>query len=190
MNNRLVFLGGTCGLNNWRADFIEALKAKGFTDAEIFDPVVADWNEAAVAAEEKAKKEATHLVFYIADPKQEGNPLSAYSMVEATMALYNYEMLKALYESFVHQSLGPAENLGGPKVVVIFDTAGMAEKSHPQKAMNQTLKVLRKQFPKDAIFATPQESIEWFATLKPPHEVGSFSYPAALPSRTPESYGR
>ncbi|SRR6266496_2161524 len=84
---KLVFLGGTSGNNNWRDHFISILVSKGITKEVLFNPVVKDWNEKAQAREEKVKKEATHLIFYIADPKQEGNPLSTYSMVEATMAL-------------------------------------------------------------------------------------------------------
>lgn len=134
---KLVFLGGTAANNNWREQFIESLVSLGVLPDILFNPVVKDWNEEAQQREETAKKEACHLVFYIADPKQDGNPLSAYSMVEATMALYDK----------------PA------RTVIVFDTDGMS--GHPLKAMNQTLKVLRARFPEANIFGTRQDAINW-----------------------------
>ena len=134
---KLVFLGGTSGNNNWRDHFISTLVSNGITKEVLFNPVVKDWNEKAQAREEKVKKEATHLIFYIADPKQKGNPLSTYSMVETTMALYDHP----------------------ERTVVIFDTEEMV--GHPLKVMNQVFKVLKNRFPKANIFATEQEAIDW-----------------------------
>ncbi len=134
---KLIFLGGTSGNNNWRDHFISALASNGIKKEILFNPVVKDWNEGAQTREEKAKKEATHLIFYIADPKQEGNPLSTYSMVEATMALYDYP----------------------EQTVAIFNTEGMV--GHPLKVMNQVFKVLKNRFPQANIFATQQEAIDW-----------------------------
>jgi len=96
---KLVFLGGTSGNNDWRDNFILTLVSKGVSKEVLFNPVVKDWNEEAQTREEKAKKEATHLIFYIADPKQEGDPLSTYSMVEATMALYANEKPGSVWNS-------------------------------------------------------------------------------------------
>lgn len=137
--SKLVFLGGTAGGNPWRDGFIEALVGRGASRDAFFNPVVADWNEGAQRREEAAKAEASHLVFYIADPNQHGNPLSAYSMVEATMALYD-----------------KAE-----RTVVVFDSDGMT--GHPLKAMNQTLRVLKARFPGANIFGTRREAIDWLA---------------------------
>ncbi len=109
MKNKLVFLGGTVAKNEWRNGFIEALVKRGVPRESLFNPDVKDWNKEAQQREEIAKKEAGYLVFYIADPKQEGNPLSAYSMVEATMALYDQSN----------------------RTVVVFDTEGMKEEGHP-----------------------------------------------------------
>jgi hypothetical protein len=135
MSKKLVFLGGTCAGNNWRPEFIAALIAGGLSAEEIFNPVVPDWNEEVRRKEEEAKASATHMLFYIADPKQAGNPLSAYSMVEATMAMYDKP----------------------DTTVVVFDNTGI--EGHALKAMNQTLKVLKKRFPAAAILATPAEAI-------------------------------
>ncbi len=131
--------GGTAAKNGWRAGFVQELVQRGIPASAFFDPVVADWNKEAQEREEAAKRDATHLIFYIADPRQEGNPLSAYSMVEATMALYDKPGL----------------------TVVVFDTEGM--EGHPLKAMNQTLKVLKTRFPNANIFGSKAEAIDWFA---------------------------
>ena len=137
MSKKLVFLGGTAANNNWRESFTEALAVHGI-DGYLFNPVVEDWKpEIHGPLEEEAKANASHLVFYIADPKQDGNPLSAYSMVEATMALYDKS----------------------EKSVVVFDTDGMS--GHPLNAMNQTLKVLKSRFPEANIFGTPKEAADW-----------------------------
>jgi len=134
---KLVFLGGTAGNNNWRDHFISTLISKGVRKESLFNPVVKDWNTEAQAHEEIAKQEATHLIFYIADPKQKDNPLSTYSMVEATMALYDYP----------------------ERTVIIFDTEGMF--GHPLKVMNQVYKILKNRFPNANIFVTQEEAIDW-----------------------------
>ena len=137
---KLVFLGGTAANNTWRDGLIEALVDRGVSADVLFNPVVKDWNEEAKLREEKAKTEATLLVFYVADPKQEGNPLSAYSMVEATMALYDKP----------------------ERTVIVFDVDGMS--GHPLKAMSQTMKVLKARFPGANIFGTRQDAIDWLAS--------------------------
>ncbi len=136
---KLVFLGGTAANNDWREGFIEALVSRGVSAEALFNPVVVDWNEEAQRREETAKAEASHLVFYIADPKQEGNPLSAYSMVEATMALYDRP----------------------ERTVVVFDTDGMS--GHPLRAMNQTRRVLKERFPNTVILGSHEEVVEWLS---------------------------
>ena len=138
--SKLVFLGGTAANNTWRDGLIEALVGRGISSDALFNPVVKDWNEEAQRREETAKAGASHLVFYVADPKQEGNPLSAYSMVEATMALYDKP----------------------DRTVVVFDTEGLS--GHPLKAMNQTLKVLKARFPGANIFGTRHDAIDWLAS--------------------------
>jgi len=133
----LVFLGGTAANNPWREQFIADLVARGVDSTALFNPVVADWDEKAQAREEEAKAQATHHVYYIADPMQEGNPLSAYSMVEATMALYDRP----------------------DTTVIIFDTAGMG--GHPLKAMNQAARVLVQRHPNANIFTSVELAKQW-----------------------------
>jgi hypothetical protein len=135
-----VFLGGTCGKNDWRKALIKHLAERGVDPSYLFDPVVPEWNDEAQKNEENAKAKTTHFLFYLASPKEEGNPLSAYSMVEATMALY--------------------DNPDGS--VVVFDNEGMP--AHATKAMNQTLKVLKKRFPSANIFATVTEAEDWLVS--------------------------
>lgn len=42
--SKLVFLGGTCGNNNWRDGFIARMVARGCPAEWFFDPVVSEWN--------------------------------------------------------------------------------------------------------------------------------------------------
>jgi hypothetical protein len=135
----LIFLGGTAANNPWREAFIADLAARGVDPAILFNPVVSDWNEEAQAREEVAKAKATHHVYYIADPMQGGNPLSAYSMVEAAMALYDQP----------------------DTTVVIFDTAGM--EGHPLKAMNQAARILVQRHPNANIFTSVEAAKNWLA---------------------------
>ncbi len=134
---KLVFLGGTAANNKWRDGFIERLVAQGVKKEQLFDPVVADWNDAAVKREEEAKRNASYHLYYLADPQQEGNPLSAYSMVEAAIGLAKR-----------------------PKTtVIVFDTTGIS--GHAAKAMKQTGARFREEYPKANIFSTPKDAEDW-----------------------------
>lgn len=129
----LVFLGGTVGCNTWREDLIADLHG----DPRLFNPVVEDWNEEAQASEERAKAEADVFVFYIANPRQPGIPVSAYSLVEATMALYD----------------------APESTVVVFKNAGI--EGHSLKAVKQAEKILRARFPEASILGSYTEMFEW-----------------------------
>ena len=137
---KLVFLGGTCANNNWRDGLIDELVARGVARESLFNPVVANWNEEAQRNEENAKAYASHFVFYLADPKQQGNPLSYYSAVEATMALYDHP----------------------ETTVVVFDNEGV--EGQFLKASKQAEKVLRKRHPNAVILGSRQEAIDWLAS--------------------------
>lgn len=114
-----VFLSGTCGNNQWRDDVIKKLLESGVASERIFNPVVKDWNADCQAREEAAKKDADYLLYYIADPKQDGLNISAYSLVEATMALYDK----------------------CDRTVLVFDVDGLS--THATKAMQQAQTAFR-----------------------------------------------
>lgn len=141
MTDKLVFLGGTCGNNLWRTGFIAALVARGVSPDVFFDPVVKVWNEEARIVEEDAKKNASYLVFYIADPKDQNLPISIFSLVEATMALYDQP----------------------DRTIVVFDAEGMS--GHALKVMNASLKALKKRFPDAPLFSSIEEAKKWLATV-------------------------
>jgi hypothetical protein len=87
MGHPLVFLGGTSGRNRWREGLIERLTKRGVPREALFDPVVADWNDAAREREERAKADVEVMLFYLGDPQEPGIPLSAFTLVEATLAV-------------------------------------------------------------------------------------------------------
>jgi hypothetical protein len=132
----LLFLGGTCGNNDWRESFTTALLALGVPASAVFNPVVKDWKQEDFEREEVAKKKASHLLFYLADPRLGHAAVSAYSLVEATMALYD-----------------------NPKTVVVFDYEGV--EGQARKSMNAAESVLRVRFPFQPIFSTSEQAITW-----------------------------
>lgn len=133
-----VFLGGTVGYNTWRDQFIKDLVAAGLPEDKIFNPVTTEWNSEAQATEEKWKAEAETLLFVLANPYQAGLSLSAYSMVEATMALYDRP----------------------DRTVVVFDNRELT--GHALKAQQQAEKVLRKRFPQGFIFSNMEEAVAFY----------------------------
>lgn len=86
---KMIFLGGTVGKNYWRDAFIGQLKDLGIIDEQIFNPIVTHWDDSARAREEEMKLVCSHHLYYIGNPAVNVNRLSAYSMVEATMSLYD-----------------------------------------------------------------------------------------------------
>jgi hypothetical protein len=137
MSKRLIFLGGTCGNNDWRLHLINRLVERGVVSSDLFNPVVKDWNEAAQKAEDEAKKNAGYMLYYLGDPQEDGNHVSYYSLLEATMGLYD----------------APA------RTVVVFDTTGMPK--HAEKANIKAYKDLKKRFPNAPIFMTLAEAEDW-----------------------------
>ena len=134
---KLVFLGGTCGNNNWRSGLIARLVARGAPAEALFNPVVADWNEEAQKREDEAKENAAYTLFYLGDPQMDDNRVSFYSLLEATMGLYD----------------DPA------RTIVVFDTTGMPK--HAEKASSKACKDLKKRFPHGLIFASLSEAEDW-----------------------------
>ena len=73
MNDKEVFLGGTCNNSQWREALIPLLYCK------YFNPVVKDWNEEAQQLELQ-KRATCDFVLYVITPKMTG----VYSIAEAT----------------------------------------------------------------------------------------------------------
>lgn len=71
-----VFEGGTCNNSIWRTTLEEGLK--DYTEIELFNPVVDDWNEAAQKREDEYKKNCNYQLFVIT-PKMTG----VFSIAEA-----------------------------------------------------------------------------------------------------------
>lgn len=70
-----VFLGGTCNGSQWREELMPKLVI------EYFNPVVDDWNEEAMLAEEEAKDTSDYML-YVITPKMTG----VYSIAEVVDA--------------------------------------------------------------------------------------------------------
>jgi hypothetical protein len=134
---KIVFLGGTCGNNNWRDGLSARLMARGVPAESLFNPVVANWDEAAQQREDEAKKKADFNLFYLGDPQQADNRVSFYSLLEATMGLYD----------------APA------RTVVVFDTTGMPKPM--EKSNVKACKDLKARFPEAPIFGTLAEAEDW-----------------------------
>lgn len=124
----LMFLGGTCGNNHWRGPFIDTLVSLGVPRQNLFNPVVENWNREIQEEEERVKREASHHLYFLADPKLGSNSLSMYSAIEATMALYDRP----------------------ESAIVVFDHSSLT--GHALKASLQTERVLRARFPSALIF--------------------------------------
>jgi hypothetical protein len=131
MSQQQVFLGGTCGRNTWRNELISALVAQGVSQDALFNPVVEHWTAECQAVEDQVKATAPIVVYYLASPKDDNpNSVSAYSLVEATMALYD----------------------DGDRAVIVFDTDGLS--GHVRKVMKKVENDLRKRFPQAAILSS------------------------------------
>jgi hypothetical protein len=145
-NNNVLFLGGTVASNKWREGFIQNLLSRGVAHSAIFNPVAGDFNPALgrnnpdkwegelqqLEDEAKARPE-TITLFYIGDTK-DGGGLSFYSNTEAIMRLYD----------------------DPERTIVAYDPTGIA--AHLRKALDKTVKDLRKRFPDASIYSTLEEA--------------------------------
>jgi len=137
-----LFLGGTCGENQWREDIvIPGLVSRGVDPALIFNPVVDDWNEEAQAREDELKRTTRYMLYVIASPNPDGVSanVSAYSLVELIMSLYDAPR----------------------RTVALFDTTGMAP--HAAKAIKKSMQDLRQRFPHAPIFSEYTALLDWLA---------------------------
>lgn len=139
-----VFLGGTCGHNRWREEIvIPGLLARGVAIGQIFNPVVAHWDKSAQAREDEAKRSMRYQLYVIASPypgdESAAAAVSGYSLVEATMGLYD----------------------APERTLILVDTAGMAD--HTAKAIAKSAADWHHRFPDAPIFADYASLIEWLA---------------------------
>lgn len=139
----IVFLGGTCGDNHWREEIvIPGLVQRGIDPSRLFNPVVEHWDEEAQKREDETKRSAHYMLYVIASPDPqhaEINNVSAYSLVELVMALYD----------------------APDRTVALFDTTGMA--GHVVKAINKSVKDLQARFPQAPVFTDYTELVDWLA---------------------------
>lgn len=142
----IIFLGGTCGKNHWREDIvIPGLLERGVSPDALFNPVVPDgqpWDDAAREREDEIKHTARWQLYVIASPDPgmaECPGVSGYSLVEATMGLYD----------------------APERTLVLVDTMGMAK--HTAKSIAKTATDWHRRFPNAPIFADYAALIEWLA---------------------------
>jgi hypothetical protein len=136
-----VFLGGTVGTNTWREDVIPELTRRGIPLEALYDPPVDDWTEEIQAREDAAKRHASYLLYVIAHPGGSSAAVSAYSLVEAVMGLYDR----------------PGQT------VVAFDTSGMT--GHVLKVMRKIIRDLQERFPDAPIFDNNRDAaIDWLVS--------------------------
>lgn len=136
----MIFLGGTTGANNWRTEIvIPALLKRGIPEEALFNPVVEHWDKAAQIREDEVKRTADIVLFVLAspDPRSDTANVSAYSLVEATMGLYD----------------------APDRTVVVVDTTGMPK--HTTKAMRKAYDDWRERFPNGALFDKYEDAIDY-----------------------------
>ncbi len=138
-----LFLGGTCGSNHWREDIVmPGLLERGVSQYALFNPVVAHWDATAQAREDEVKQRATYLLYVIASPDPsipDLRSVSAYSLVEATMGLYDYP----------------------EKTVILVDTTGMEKRT--AKGITKCATDWQQRFPNAPIFTDYTTLIDWLA---------------------------
>jgi hypothetical protein len=134
---KIIFLGGTCGNNKWRDGFIDRLVERGLPRESLFNPVVSEWNEEARSKEDEIKKKSSYNLYYLADPQQDDNHKSFYSLGEAIMGGYD----------------NPEHTL------IIFDSTGMP--LHANKSSAKAYEDLKVRFPDSHIFQKLSEAEDW-----------------------------
>jgi len=147
--NQTIFLGGTCGKNNWRDGLIDRLVARGIPQESLFNPVVLDWNEEAQKREDDLKADPNvKMLYYFSHTQNEvdklrsteesGNYfLSFYSLFEAVTGLYDAPF----------------------RTIIVIDQTDIVP-----RAAKRLLKVandLRRRFPGAPIFDSLSEAEDW-----------------------------
>ena len=145
-----IFLGGTCGNNHWREDVvIPGLLEQGVAPERIFNPVVTHWNKAAQAREDAVKQAPDSLLLFVIASPEPGTltaNVSAYSLIEAVMSLYD----------------------APERSVVVVDLAWMP--THTAKALSKGVQDLQARFPHAPIFLEYDDAIDWLVAHVPPVE--------------------
>jgi len=135
----LIFLGGTFGRNQWRATFVAEAVARGVDNKYLYNPADHTWTTSTPErkrADDEAKKFATVILYYLTDPKRDGDPVSADCLVEATMALYDDPQ----------------------RTIVVFDVGTMS--GCALRHMNISQARLRERFPNGKIWSRDQ-TLDW-----------------------------
>ncbi len=133
----LILLDGTAGANGWRIPFMKKLQEAGFGADEIFNPVVANYNQEAKRREAKARKAATMHMFYVASPFQNDNPMSLNAMGRSLYALQNHPH----------------------KTVIVTDDTDI--EGHHKKSFAKYVKDMKRDYPLAAIFDNTDDALEW-----------------------------
>lgn len=126
-----VFLGGVCGKNSWRDGFIDRLVARKVPRTALFNPVVTEWTVECQVREDFAKRTAAVCLYYLADSKTGEASLPVYSLVEATMALYDKSEEQT--------------------VIVVIDDEGLS--GHALKVLRKIRADLQKRFGPDVVLS-------------------------------------
>lgn len=134
---KVIFLGGTCGKNHWRLGLIERLVGRGISVDMLFNPVVEHWDQEAQRREDEMKRDAAVILFYLGDPKLGDNSSSFYSLLEATMGLYD----------------------APERTVIVFNWDSMEKRT--QKAYVKAYQDLTGRFPDAPIFAELSDVENW-----------------------------
>lgn len=163
-----VFLGGTCGHNHWREEIvIPGLVERGVSPQALFNPVVEHWDEGAQTREDEMKRTARWCLYVIASPDPAATDCSAvsgYSLVEATMSLYD----------------------APERTVILVETTGMTK--HTAKSVTKAATDWRQRFPDAPIFVEYAALLDWVArqVQRDRERVGSLGEKCVLP-HGPES---
>lgn len=133
---KTIFLGGTTG-NDYRQRLTAMLALHGVSQDQLFDPVVAHWNEAAQKREDEKKADPSVIMLYYLRADEVGNFLSFYSLHEATMGLYDDPL----------------------RTAVVFDYEGMVPRA--EKRLRKVARDLSKRFPSAPLFESLEASATW-----------------------------
>lgn len=135
----LVFLGGTCGSNNWREEkFFPLLDAYMISRDLAFNPVLppGQWNEEFQKIEDEVKQTARYNLFYISNPQGDSSEEFAENVVNAGY------VAGADVSAFSIFELTVAALLDSERTLIVFNTEAVSE--HTAKVFKKIKDELRK----------------------------------------------